>query len=98
MITRIVLLHFKAPHVESAKKVLMEIAPMVRGFEGCSRLEVLFDVHNPRRIVTYSHWESEEALTVYRNSEVFQAFWQVVKPLFASSAIARSLKHEVILS
>ena len=35
------------------------------------------DIHNPCVVITYSHWESQEKLDNYRESEEFIEIWPV---------------------
>ena len=54
----------------------------IRGFDGCSFLELYQDKNNTNRFFTYSYWESEEHLEKYRNSELFKNVWASTKVLF----------------
>jgi heme oxygenase (mycobilin-producing) len=53
----------------------------IKGFEGCSHVELLQDKKDPSVFFTYSFWESEEALDNYRNSELFGRVWGATKKL-----------------
>ncbi len=90
MIIRIVELEINLEEMESAELLLIEVAPKVRGMAGCSYLEIIQDVHKLSRVTTYSHWDSEEDLNAYRDSEVFLTFWNSIKPMFQSKARAWS--------
>lgn len=92
MIVRIVQLQFERSKSEWAKELVLNISSKVRSFSGCHHLEVLFDIHHPGRVVTYSHWDDELALNAYRDSEIFKTFWASIKPLFAEPAVARSME------
>lgn len=96
MIIRVVDLQIQPEAFVKAKSLLDEVAPKVRGFEGCLHLELNFDIHRKGHIQTYSKWVSEEALNVYRNSEVFIIFWKSIKPLFLRPASAWSFKSQEI--
>jgi quinol monooxygenase YgiN len=72
--------------------LVLAISSKVRGFSGCHHLEILFDIHHPGRVVTYSHWDDEHALNAYRDSEIFKTFWASIKPMFAEPAVARSME------
>jgi quinol monooxygenase YgiN len=64
----------------------------IRNFPGCGHLELWQD-HNQKNIfVTYSHWESEEALNQYRDSELFKSVWSFTKTLFSEKPQAWSTK------
>jgi quinol monooxygenase YgiN len=65
---------------------------LIRNFPGCRHLELWQD-HNQKNIfVTYSHWESEEALNQYRDSELFKSVWNYTKALFSEKTQAWSTK------
>ncbi|MFN2424519.1 MAG: putative quinol monooxygenase [Cryomorphaceae bacterium] len=97
MIHRFVKLKFARRDIPEIKPLFESIAPKVRGFEGCKYLEILYDVRDSGKVVTYSHWESEAHLETYRNSEVFQSFWSLVKPRFIKPAEAWSMSREIQL-
>jgi quinol monooxygenase YgiN len=63
----------------------------IRAFEGCHFLELYQSKTTPEIFFTYSYWESEAALEMYRNSELFKAVWAKTKALFASKAQAWSV-------
>lgn len=90
MIVRIVQLKITPDKISEALKYISEVAPKVRGMEGCTYLEILRDVNNRNAVTTYSHWNSESELNIYRHSGVFITFWGQVKPLFAEPAKAWS--------
>jgi hypothetical protein len=48
------------------------------------------DIHDPNLFFTYSQWENENALTNYRNSDLFQSIWPTIKPWFSQKAEAWS--------
>lgn len=60
-------------------------------FEGCLGMKLMQDQMNPAIIFTYSHWENQEALNLYRDSELFGKVWPNVKPWFAAKPQAWSL-------
>ncbi|GAB3913059.1 hypothetical protein GCM10028803_56710 [Larkinella knui] len=64
----------------------------IRTFTGCRHLELLRDLDQPAVYVTYSHWESAEALEQYRQSDLFKTTWASTKPLFAERATAFSVE------
>lgn len=98
MIHRFVKLKFARRDIANIKTLFEEIAPKVRGFQGCEYLEILYDIRDSGKVVTYSHWKSEEHLEAYRNSEVFQSFWSKVKPGFVKPAEAWSMHREILLN
>ena len=64
----------------------------IRNFPGCQHLELWQDQDKKNIFVTYSHWESEEALNKYRDSELFKSVWSFTKALFAEKPQAFSTK------
>jgi heme-degrading monooxygenase HmoA len=64
----------------------------IRNFPGCQHLELYQDLHEKNIFVTYSHWETEEALNQYRDSQLFKSVWTFTKSLFAARPVAFSLK------
>lgn len=64
----------------------------IRAFPGCAHLELWQDADQPHIFMTYSHWESAEALEAYRHSDLFKSVWAVTKPLFAEKTFAFSAK------
>jgi heme-degrading monooxygenase HmoA len=43
--------------------------------------------------MTYSLWESTDALEAYRQSELFRTTWSATKLLFAERAVAFSMER-----
>jgi heme-degrading monooxygenase HmoA len=64
----------------------------IRNFPGCDHLELWQDENEKNIFLTYSHWESEEALNQYRDSELFKTVWSFTKALFAARPVAFSSK------
>lgn len=62
----------------------------IRAFPGNHHLELLIDPDYPNVRMTYSLWESADALETYRRSELFRATWAATKALFSERAIAFS--------
>ena len=71
----------------------------IRGFSGCNYLALHTDSQRPNVKYTYSLWNSEEALTEYRNSDLFRETWAATKVLFQAKPQAFSLTQpeEVML-
>lgn len=90
MIVRIVKMKFRAEEVETFKAVFERSKDRIRSFPGVLYLELLQDVREPSVFFTYSHWESEEDLEKYRDSELFKKVWAQTKPLFSEPAQAWS--------
>jgi quinol monooxygenase YgiN len=64
----------------------------IRNSPGCHHLELWEDEHDKNIFLTYSHWESEEFLNQYRDSELFKTVWSFTKALFTAKPIAFSSK------
>jgi quinol monooxygenase YgiN len=60
----------------------------IRAAEGCCGLKLLRDANDPRIFFTYSLWQDESFLEIYRQSATFSDVWPQVKPLFAAPAEA----------
>ena len=84
MLIRIVRLTLAPAHVDTFHTHFASVAPRIRGFNGCRHLELWADATHPNVMITHSHWDDEDALRVYRESEVFRSTWAAVKPLFAA--------------
>lgn len=92
MIVRIVKMTFKDEHVEEFKEFSLNLKSKIRKQEGCTFLEILQDVTDPKVFFTCSHWLMEENLEQYRKSEFFNEVWPKAKQWFASKPEAWSLK------
>lgn len=90
MLVRIVRMTFASEHVETFLEQFDETAPQIRAFPGCHHLELWRDIDADGVFTTYSHWEDEESLDTYRQSELFRSTWAEVKPLFAARPRAES--------
>lgn len=73
---------FKPESVESFKKIFETNWQFIKGFDGCSHVELLQDENNPTIFFTYSLWQSEAHLNAYRDSELFARVWGGTKLLF----------------
>ena len=93
MIVRIVRLSIKPEHADEFYRLFRETYTAIRGFEGCSELQLFHDADDENLFITYSHWESEEHLNEYRQSDLFKTTWAAVKPLFSNAPQAFSMKH-----
>ena len=95
MLIRIVKLHFKPEHIGTFKEILTTIANRIRDFEGCTHMEGYQLNDNPQVFFTYSHWDNEEALNNYRESDFFKSVWSKTKVLFEEKPRAWSV-HKVV--
>lgn len=82
MLVRIVKMSFDEMHIEEFLRNFHSQKESIRHFKGCQFLELYRDKHNPSIFFTYSHWETEEALELYRDSNLFTEVWSKTKPLF----------------
>lgn len=91
MIRRIVKMTFDPEKCLDFEAIFEESKNEIKAFPGCHHLE-LWHCHEPPNVyMTYSHWESEEALDIYRHSELFKTTWAKTKILFTARPQAWSL-------
>lgn len=62
----------------------------IRDSHGCHHLELWQDENHKNIFLTHSHWESEEKLNQYRDSELFKTVWAFTKVLFSEKPVAFS--------
>ena len=93
MITRIVKLEFQEDRLQAFLDHFEEVKWSVASFPGCKGMKLMQDMKNPCLIMTYSHWENEEALENYRLSPLFQSIWPTIKPWFSAKPEAWSLSE-----
>ncbi len=91
MLIRIVRMTFRPDNVDDFLEIFSQSQPLIRSFAGCLHLELLQDADNPVIYTTLSHWESVEALDVYRRSDLFCQTWAKTKLLFSEKPHAFSL-------
>jgi quinol monooxygenase YgiN len=92
MLIRIVRMHFVPEKVDDFLENFEVHQDAIRNFPGCLHLELWEDVNAKNIFTTYSHWESEDALNKYRDSELFKSVWSFTKALFAEKPQAYSSK------
>lgn len=92
MLIRIVRMTFQPEKVRDFLVVFENSKNRIKGFEGCQHLELMRDYHDENIFSTYSHWDDEEALNNYRNSEVFKRIWEETKDMFLEKPAVYSLK------
>ncbi len=83
---------FKSDKVADFLKIFDASKQYIRNMEGCSHLQLLNDINSPTIFFTYSHWQTENDLNNYRNSELFAGVWGKTKILFESKAEAWSVR------
>lgn len=92
MITRIVKMEFQEEKTGDFLAFFDTIKDIVNTFPGCYGMKLYQDIDRPNIIMTYSHWESEDALNTYRNSDQFGKIWPNIKPWFAGRPQAWSVQ------
>src|SRR5688500_12230037 len=93
MIKRIVKMTFMASAVEPFKEVFRDNWQHIRGFGGCTHVELLQSEDDPCVFFTYSLWRSESDLNVYRDSELFKRVWAATKTGFSEKPQAWTVKE-----
>lgn len=93
MIIRIVKLTFQEDKTQDFLSFFDTIAQVVNTFPGCQGMKLIKNIHSPQIIMTYSHWDSEEALNNYRDSETFRHVWSTIKPWFGDRPEAWSMEE-----
>jgi heme-degrading monooxygenase HmoA len=78
--------------VADAVSFAASVQPKIKAFEGCKHLDILQDVKQRNVIITYSLWDTENHLNLYRNSDLFKESWATVKKWFIDKPEARSLE------
>lgn len=90
MLIRIVRMTFQEDQLDAFQQIFDKSKHHIRAFQGCQHLQLLCDLNNPAIRMTYSHWDSPEALENYRQSELFRTTWAVTKVLFSAKPVAFS--------
>lgn len=90
MLIRIVRMTFQADKLAEFLAIFDRSHEKIRAFPGCQHLDLLRDLDNPNIRITYSQWDSPEALEAYRQSALFRTTWAATKVLFAEKALAFS--------
>lgn len=92
MIIRIVRMHFKPDETLKFQGIFEKSKPTILSSPGCLHVELWQDIHDAGVFVTHSHWESEEALDLYRSTLFFKEVWQQTKILFIAKPCVFSVK------
>lgn len=88
-------MHFRKDEVPSFLELFDNVKDKIKAFDGCRGVDLLKDINQPEVMFTYSHWESEEHLNRYRDSELFGDTWKTTKSKFAHKAEAWSVEQLV---
>jgi autoinducer 2-degrading protein len=97
-LTRVVKMTFQPEKISEFLTIITDSKEKIRNFKGCTFFELYSDKGNPSLFFTYSKWESEDDLEMYRKSELFSVTWSRTKVLFSEKAQAWSLKSVIALS
>lgn len=90
MLVRLVRMTFRDDQLPAFHAIFDQSKRAIRAFPGNRHLELLRDPDHPTVRMTYSLWDSADALEAYRRSELFRTTWAATKLLFAERAIAFS--------
>lgn len=93
MIVRVVKLTLRKDAVNDFKLLFEHYKDQIRQAQGCCYLELIEEVNHSGVFMTYSHWEGEEYLELYRKSELFGVVWPKTKAMFAEPAQAWTLNR-----
>lgn len=97
MITRIVRMEFRPEHVDDFLTHFDTVKYLIRAFPGVQHLELHRDAGRSNVFYTYSKWDGEEDLEIYRQSELFKGAWSQVKVWFLNKPQAFSLREEMVV-
>jgi autoinducer 2-degrading protein len=95
-LTRVVKMKFRSGEEPAFLEIFDRSKEHIRAFPGCLYLELFTEANNPTVFFTYSKWDSEFSLAVYRKSELFLTTWQNTKALFSEKAQAWSLNSKFV--
>lgn len=93
MLIRIVKLHFQDDRIDDFLSFFETVKHRVNEFPGCLGMKLLRDINTPTIVMTYSHWEDEQALDNYRLSETFGEIWPSIKSWFSEKPEAWSVSE-----
>lgn len=96
MIKRVVKMTFQEEHVGVFLAIFRAVKDDIRAFPGCQHLELWRSTKESNLFFTYSYWESEESLNLYRHSDLFKRTWAKTKILFSRRPEAWSVIIEEI--
>ena len=90
-IKRVVKLIFRKEEILNFQQIFDSKKDYIIKQDGCSHLQLLQDTKDERIHFTISHWDCEEDLNRYRNSDLFNETWKATKALFDEKPEAWSL-------
>jgi len=93
MIVRIVKMSFREEEIDSFIETFKLQKEFIADFEGCTHVELLRDKKQSNMFFTYSYWNDESYLELYRKSDFFVKIWSKVKLKFNAKPQAWSLER-----
>ncbi len=90
MLTRIVKMTFREDKCPEFEALFGQINEKIAKQPGCIDVKLLKEINQPGVYFTISHWDSEESLTAYRNTDLFGEVWPTVKSWMSAKAEAWS--------
>ena len=90
-------MHFTEAGVDEFLEIFDTHKTSIRNFPGCTHLQLLKDTDDLLCYTTLSHWDRQESLDLYRQSELFGKVWGRVKTLFSERSDAFSLEKFIEL-
>ncbi len=93
MVERIVKMKFRTDRVPDFIALFNEVSDRIRQQTGCRSLVLWQDRSDHSILFTYSQWESDADLDLYRQSELFQSTWTRTKAMFDDKPRAWSLNQ-----
>jgi heme-degrading monooxygenase HmoA len=97
MIIRIVKMEFEEERIPDFLNIFSGSRDRIRSFPGCEHLQLLQDEMDSCIFFTCSHWNRENDLETYRNSELFKTVWGDTKKLFRTAPLAWSLSDQTAI-
>jgi len=91
-------MEFSAERIPDFLNIFAASRDKIRSFSGCAHLQLLQDEADSCIFFTYSHWDGEDDLNTYRNSDLFQTVWSDTKKLFRAAPKAWSLSDQTELN
>jgi len=88
MVTRIVKMTFRPEACDEFIRIFEQYNQKIRAADGCNHLELLRQTHHGNVFFTYSKWDDEKYLEIYKKSTTFAIVWQLTKALFDQPAEA----------
>lgn len=91
-------MEFKEERISDFLRIFASSREKIRAFPGCMHLQLLQGEADPCVFFTYSHWQGENYLDSYRNSDLFRGVWRNTRKLFRSAPKAWSLTDQTAVS